>query len=145
MIFRWLPVFLWAAVIFLASANPDPYKQLSSDWLKPCSSADFGKPSCAELLGRVLHAGEYSVLAALAARGLIWKGEMRPTLLGVAWGLSALYALSDEIHQLFVPGRSFQLLDLALDIGGGLIGLMVFASIRIIMFQHKGNFFRQHK
>jgi VanZ family protein len=34
-----------------------------------------------------------------------------------------LYALSDEIHQLFVIGRTFQLIDLVLDFTGSLIGI----------------------
>lgn len=141
---RWLPILLWAIVIFFASANSNPYKPLPVEWLEPCFSTEPDGPSCTELLGRALHAGEYAVLAALTTRGLIWKGEMRPILLGVSWSLSAFYALSDEIHQLFVPGRTFQLLDLALDIGGGLIGLMVFVSLRIIMFHRKGITFRHH-
>lgn len=33
------------------------------------------------------------------------------------------YALSDEIHQLFVSGRTFQLIDLVLDFTGSLIGI----------------------
>ena len=33
-----------------------------------------------------------------------------------------LYAISDEIHQLFVPGRSFQLFDIFMDTSGVTIG-----------------------
>lgn len=35
----------------------------------------------------------------------------------------SLYALSDEIHQLFVSGRAFELIDLTLDFIGSLIGI----------------------
>ena len=45
-------------------------------------------------------------------------------------GLTELYALSDEIHQLYVPGRTFQLMDLALDLLGGVIGLIIYEQIR---------------
>jgi VanZ family protein len=38
---------------------------------------------------------------------------------------SALYGLSDEFHQLFVPRRQFDLKDLAADVAGGTIGLAV--------------------
>lgn len=34
-----------------------------------------------------------------------------------------LYALSDEVHQLFVSGRAFELIDLTLDFIGSLIGI----------------------
>ncbi len=116
-------------VIFFASANSNPYKPLPEGWLKPCFTDEAGSPSCAELLGRVLHVGESAVLAALTARALVWQGEIRSTLLLAALGLSALYALSDETHQLFVLGRCFQLLDLALDFLGGVFGLMLYARI----------------
>ena len=35
-----------------------------------------------------------------------------------------LYALSDEIHQLFVPGRSFQFFDIFMDICGVTVGII---------------------
>jgi VanZ family protein len=69
-------------------------------------------------------------MAFLMARALLWKGELRLVSLVLVLGISELYALSDEIHQLFVPGRTFQLMDLALDLLGGVIGLMVFAILR---------------
>jgi VanZ family protein len=87
-------------------------------------------PSCAELLGRVLHISEYAVLALLTARAMIWHADVRLASLVLVLGLTELYALSDEIHQLFVPGRTFQLMDLALDLLGGMIGLIFFERIR---------------
>ena len=36
----------------------------------------------------------------------------------------ALYGLSDEIHQYFVPGRVCDILDLAADVTGGTIALI---------------------
>jgi VanZ family protein len=52
-----------------------------------------------------------------------------------------LYALSDEYHQTFVPGRSFQLVDLYFDWFGSLTGIVIIAlSIKIIIiFMNKCN------
>ena len=129
-LWRWLPVFLWAVLIFLASANPDPYQPLPSRWFQPCFSAEAGSPSCTELLGRVLHTSEYAILAALLGRALVWQGKVRLVSLALALGISEIFSLSDEVHQLFVPGRTFQWMDLSLDLLGGVIGLLVFALIR---------------
>jgi VanZ family protein len=126
----WLPVLLWAGVIFMASSNPNPYQLLPASW------ADH-----AELLGRYMHIGEYAILAALLLRALVWRREMSLGLLAVILGLSALYALSDETHQLFVPGRAFQLLDLALDVTGAVIGLLLYTFIR---YFGKGLYQRNH-
>lgn len=40
----------------------------------------------------------------------------------IAWGIGTAYAVSDEIHQLFVPGRSCELRDVLIDTAGVLIG-----------------------
>lgn len=39
--------------------------------------------------------------------------------------IGALYATSDEIHQLFVPGRSGQITDVILDSMGVLLGILI--------------------
>lgn len=101
---RWLPVLLWAVVIFIASARSNPYQALPAGWAEPVSPSTMGSSARDELLGRFLHAGEYVVLAALTARALVWRSKLRFSLLAAALGLAALYALSDETHQLFVPG-----------------------------------------
>jgi len=47
----------------------------------------------------------------------------------------ALYALSDEIHQLFVSGRAFQIIDLVLDFIGSLVGICLVIFIERL-FKH---------
>ena len=37
---------------------------------------------------------------------------------------SCIYALLDEVHQLFVPGRAFELMDLAIDFAGIVVGIL---------------------
>ena len=44
--------------------------------------------------------------------------------------LSLLYACSDEIHQLLVPGRSGQISDIVLDTIGSGIGILIFTFIK---------------
>jgi VanZ family protein len=50
-----------------------------------------------------------------------------------ASGISMAYALFDEIHQVFVPGRAFQFLDLSLDAVGILLGLGVWVMVKRIL------------
>lgn len=47
----------------------------------------------------------------------------------VAWGCAALYAATDEFHQLFVPGRAGLFTDVLIDATGAAIGLLVAGSI----------------
>jgi VanZ family protein len=131
--YRWFPVFLWAILIFITSANQNPFRSLPPSWVQKVVpvQADPGLKitSRYELLSRYLHAAEFLVLAVLIARALVWRGDPRPVLLAMAIGLSALYALSDETHQLFVPRRAFELSDLALDLGGTVFGVVIYATL----------------
>ena len=46
-----------------------------------------------------------------------------------AWFAAVLYAITDEIHQCFVPGRSGEIADSLIDSIGGLIGVIVMCRI----------------
>ncbi len=46
---------------------------------------------------------------------------------------ASLYAVTDEIHQLFVEGRSCELLDWVIDTFGALLGALAFAVLRHII------------
>jgi len=98
----WLPVLVWAALIFALSSIPDLGTGLGG-W-------DL-------VLRKLAHAAEYAVLGALLARA-----TARP---GVAAVLGILYATSDELHQSFVPGRMGAPLDVAIDAVGVIAGVLL--------------------
>jgi VanZ family protein len=73
---------------------------------------------------KTAHAILYSGFGLLVARAVA-GGLDRPVNLRVfveVLACAALYGLSDEFHQLFVPGREFDLKDVAADVAGGGIG-----------------------
>ncbi|MFA6308330.1 MAG: VanZ family protein [Clostridia bacterium] len=43
----------------------------------------------------------------------------------ISIAICIVYALSDEIHQIFIPGRAFQLSDLTMDTAGSIVGIGV--------------------
>jgi VanZ family protein len=101
----WLPLLAWMGLIFYLSAQPDlPHPH--AGW------ADL-------LVSNGAHAFVFGVLAVLWARAL---GE-RPQTLLIALALTLLYALSDEFHQAFVPGRHPDPWDLIFDGLGAAVGL----------------------
>ena len=57
------------------------------------------------------------------------------------WFIAALYAASDEIHQLFVPGRSGQLSDVILDSAGALAGVAAFTVLCWLINRRKARVF----
>lgn len=75
------------------------------------------------------HFGEYLVLGLCVASfigtyDLSRKKHYLYTIL-----FCVLYAISDEIHQYFVPGRSFQITDILVDTAGSVAGLFILIFI----------------
>ena len=76
---------------------------------------------------KLLHVSEYLVLAVLLARALnngIRRPVAAPRLL-LTWSLCVAYAVTDEIHQMFVPGRSPDVRDAVADACGAALGLLM--------------------
>ena len=97
---------LWMAAIFLVSGTP------GSD-LPRFGSLDY-------LVKKTGHALAYAILAMLFRRALGW--QKRHVI--VAWLLAVMFALSDEFHQSFVPGRHASLIDVFLFDGiGAAVGM----------------------
>ena len=95
---------LWCAIIFWLSSQSEPPK--ATWWLFEIPGID-----------KIAHAGIYGILAGLVALGirLSYEGVRRDVLFAVPVGSAILYGMSDEIHQIFVPYRTFDLLDLLAD------------------------------
>lgn len=73
------------------------------------------------------HATEYALLGILVYFSL--KNPDKRWF-WIAWIICILYASSDEIHQLFVPGRSGQISDVCLDSCGALVGILLSTFIQ---------------
>jgi VanZ family protein len=59
------------------------------------------------------------------------KSDLTQVVMGFAtFFFMAIYGLSDEVHQTFVPGRHFEVLDILVDILGGITGWLLFRSFR---------------
>jgi VanZ family protein len=109
---RWTPPLLIAGVIFLLSSIPQLKSDFSPQW-------DF-------ILRKLAHATEYALLAFFVARAVNGGHQSHHpwvVLLG-AWLVATLYAMTDEWHQSFVPGREPTVTDVVLDSSGALLGAL---------------------
>ena len=98
----WLPVAVWAAVIFTLSSIP---------------SLDSGLGTWDTVLRKLAHLAEYAVLGALLYRAL----RREPAAMAVG----SLYAVTDEVHQAFVSGRQGSPLDWLIDTVGVVAGVLL--------------------
>ena len=83
------------------------------------------------------HACEYAALSVLFFVNYKKKSRKIKQIVGMSALSTALYAVTDEIHQLFVPGRSGQITDVILDSCGGLIGAVLSAIILYLIRKRK--------
>jgi len=125
---EWIPVVVWGALIFTLSTSAfsaantariiDPILR----WLLPAITA-ASVEVCHTLIRKAAHFTEYGVLFWLLVRGPM---AQRPYL---ALMLCVVYALTDEGHQAFVPGRTASLYDIALDSTGALFSHFLTTAI----------------
>ena len=101
----WAPVVLWAAVIFAFSSIP---------------SLGTGLGTWDLVLRKLAHTAEYAGLGALLLRALGTSSGRT----GIAFALGVAYAVSDEVHQHFVPGRRGAPLDVLIDAVGVALGIV---------------------
>jgi VanZ family protein len=104
---HWLPVVLWAALIFALSSIP---------------SLSSGLGTWDVVLRKAAHVTEYAVLGLLLIRALLREAP--------ALALGVLYAVSDELHQAFVRGRHASPADVVMDCAGLVLGVLVWRRTR---------------
>ena len=118
----WLPVLLWMLLIFFFSSNSDPYQLLPPAWRQFAASPVLEGSSISDFLNPLMHFASFAILAFLLSRALFNHNLPLHKVMLLSLLLTMLYALSDEIHQLFVLGRTFQIFDLFIDLLGAISG-----------------------
>jgi VanZ family protein len=114
-LFYWFPVLLYCLLIFIQSSLPSP------ESLPAVPGMD-----------KVLHFLAYAVLAGLFFRAFgktpaTGKNILLATLLSIA--AAAVYGISDEIHQHFVPSRNADVVDAIADIAGSFAGAIIYRKL----------------
>jgi VanZ family protein len=114
LLYYWLPPLIWLALIFLASSQPGTtYPDLGS--------LDF-------LAKKLAHFLIYAVLYILLFRAfatLQWVGQVTHSSHLFPMLIAILYAISDEVHQAFVPSRDGAIRDVCIDSFGVFAGYLV--------------------
>lgn len=145
-------VLIWMAVIFSFSAKPaDESSQESlfvgrvigqifvkefDDWTPQKQEAFAEKINYP--VRKAAHATEYAILGALVMMRCRYQtGWRRNRIWLTAWGISILYAVTDEIHQSFVPGRACMVTDVMIDSAGALAGILLSAAVSAIIIGKK--------
>lgn len=112
----WIPVILWAVMIFRFSSGTIPSAS-ENFWL------DF-------IVKKIGHIILFATLAVLSYRAMVGEGVGRKKAAIFAVIISFSYGISDEVHQMFTQGREARFRDTIIDgFGAGLAMYLIYKYI----------------
>ncbi|MBU5467322.1 VanZ family protein [Virgibacillus sp. MSJ-26] len=134
----WIAVILWMALIFYLSHQPSSVSSgLSSGLLMsilnrvegiiPFEGLDMG--TLHHLFRKSAHFIAYLILGMLCFNALKKSYPHAVKSATLAFLICVLYAISDETHQLFIPGRSGEVRDVFIDSLGSITGISIYYMI----------------
>lgn len=128
----WIAVIMCMGVIFMLSAQDG----VESESLSGGVQLFFGLAVGMRFIRKTAHFLEFAGLAVLWFNAFYQTyGKSRPV---ASFAAAALYAASDEFHQLFVEGRACRLFDLFVDCSGALCGVLGGMLLLLIFTRIKG-------
>lgn len=148
----WLPAAAVMCMIFCFSHMKAGASSYLSGGITECVLTFFGTHGAAWLLDspkafdtaeylirKCAHASEYALLGVTFVIPLKFHVGLAGKKLACVSVLAAIvYACTDEIHQLFITGRSGQLSDVGIDSLGACIGVLLCMLILQIVHRYKG-------
>lgn len=142
----WIAVIIWMLIIFhLSSQVAGQSNQLSVGITKIVvdifnnifHSADLDINAYNHIIRKNAHFFAYLILGILAAN-VLSKNEHKGVFIVLVFCI--IYAISDETHQMFVPGRGPGLKDVIIDSAGAGVGIIIYLGVgKILNKRNKKN------
>ena len=131
LILPWIPVALCMAMIFyFSSQNADESSKFS---VAVGILMKLNIPNW--ILRKIAHFSEFALLAFLTENALF---ACRKAIMPVSTVIfAAVYACTDEFHQIFVDGRGCRAFDVLIDSAGALVGAVAAAIILLLIVNLK--------
>ncbi len=137
-ILSWIVLILWMALIFFFSSQVAEQSEQLSDGItekivavmvKVNPNAKIAVEKISFFVRKNAHFLVFLVLGVLTVNALRCSGVGGYRGILAAIAVCVFYAITDEIHQLFVPGRSCQFTDVLIDSAGATVGAFIFGMI----------------
>lgn len=136
---HWIPPLILMALIFFLSHQPASESNNLSQGISermaetiervlPNKNIDIR--SFNHLIRKAAHFFAYLLLGVLVTNALDKTRIISHKSLIWALIICIIYAASDEIHQIFIPGRAGQIKDVALDSAGSMVGIFGYFAIK---------------
>lgn len=127
---KWILVIIWMVIIFWFSNQPAVISDEKSKFVIHAFKAlglnlDSVLGDLANFIVRkVAHFTEYLILYVLLFNALLEDFNFKKSLM-ISLFIVFVYACSDEIHQIFIPGRTARIRDVVIDTCGGSFAMLV--------------------
>jgi VanZ family protein len=136
-------VLLWMSTIFYFSNQPATISTTQSDKvintiniivkdnkvIKSILNKLYDSKGASFIIRKSAHMISYGLLASLLFISIYSHRECISVSFKYAFVISLIYAISDEIHQYFVPGRACMLQDVLIDCIGMIIALTLISML----------------
>lgn len=118
-------------LIFCLSHQSGEESTETSGWFTSLLNFIFPFELTEDFVRTMAHFSEFACLSFFMNNLFVsYKEKLTPVF---ACALSFFYAITDEIHQIFVPGRACQFLDMMVDLAGIVSGMLVFSFLYFII------------
>lgn len=132
MLYRWITVFVFLITIFAFSAHHNipltPYRDRIFNKIRPLETYIYNNFDF--VVKKIVHFGEYALLTLLLFYAVRGTSKIKSKYLWT-FALGVLYAISDEVHQIFVPTRHARVFDVMVDTAGVLFMLTILRVVKI--------------
>lgn len=131
-VISWILVILWMVLIFYLSHQPAIESNNLSTGIterivaiieRVTSDIDFDISNFNHIVRKNAHFFAYLILGVLVSNALKNNEIKGSKGIIIVLTICILYAISDEIHQLFIPGRAGQVRDVIIDSAGAVVGI----------------------
>lgn len=117
-------------LIFCLSHQSGEESTETSGWFTSLLNFIFPFELTEDFVRTMAHFSEFACLSFFMNNLFVsYKDKLTPVF---ACALSFFYAITDEIHQIFVPGRACQFLDMMVDLAGIVSGMFVFTILYLL-------------
>lgn len=134
-IISWVLVAAVMIFIFLmSSANADDSDGMSDSLLMKIIELT-GIEFTSHFIRKAAHFSEFAALSFLLSNAVFATFNTKKASL-IAFPLACLYAVTDELHQLFSDGRACSVKDMLIDSSGAFLGAVLFSFIILIYIKN---------
>lgn len=130
-IISWVLVAAVMIFIFLmSSANGEKSSDMSNSLLMKIIELT-GLDISSHFIRKAAHFSEFAALSFLLSNAVFATFNTKKAPV-IAFPLACVYAVTDELHQLFSDGRACSVKDMLIDSSGALLGAIIFSLIILI-------------